>query len=322
MIRGFGHVVATSCFALLSSMALAQNSDVGLMESPGKGETIAVTPFVGYLRSFATESVYDSGKRGNKISQLDWKAEAVTLGGRAAVQPFDGLTLRGTIWAAVSSEADMRDRDWLFGYQGDNSWSHQSIHPDTRVPKAWQADVSAAYTMTKFGDVAVAGLAGFRHYDVKYRANGGSYVYSVNGFRDTAGTFDPARLAISYRQQWDTPYLGIGAYYRGETLSVAAEIYGSPASYGRDRDYHALRYTLFTETFEPAAMIGASFGVDYRLTSVLSLTGRVDYTKYVEARGGTKIYDGTTGQAIRIPKPGAGADAETLNVSLGVKGKI
>jgi plasminogen activator len=322
MIRGFGRAAMASCFAVLSSAALAQAFDAGRIESPNAGETISVTPLVGYLRSTATENVYDPANRSNKISQLDWKADAVTLGGRAAVRPFEGVTLRGSIWAAVSSDAYMRDRDWLLGYQGADSWTHQSIHPDTRVPKAWQADVSAAYTLTNFGDVSIAGLAGFRHYDIKYRAYGGSYVYSVNRLRDTVGTFDPARLGISYRQQWDTPYLGLGAYYRGETLSVAGEIYGSFASYGRDRDYHALRYTLFTETYDPTGMIGASFGLDYRLTSVFSLTGRVDYTKYLEARGGTRIYNGATGQFIRVPKPGAGADSETLNVSVGVKGKI
>jgi plasminogen activator len=321
MIRGFGRALTPFGFAMLSSAALAQSLEPGPMEAPS-GETFVFTPFVGYLGAVSTENVYDPGNRKNKISQLDWKARAVTLGGRAAVQPFEGLTLRGSLWAAVSSEADMRNRDWFLGYQGPDTWTHQSLHPDTRVPKAWQADVSAAYALMNIGDVGIAGLAGLRHYDVKYRAYGGSFVYSVNAFRDTAGTFDPSRLGISYRQQWDTPYLGLGAYYRGETVSASTEIFGSPVSFGRARDYHALRDTLFTDTFVPTGMIGASLGVDYKLTSALSLSGRLEYAKYVEARGGTRIYDGTTGRFIRVPKPGAGADAETLSVSLGVKGKI
>lgn len=291
------------------------------MEGAG-GETFVFTPSVGYLGAVSTENVYDSNNRKNKISQLDWKAKAVTLGGRVALQPLEGLTLRGSLWAAVSSDADLRDRDWFLGYQGPDSWTHQSLHPDTRVPKAWQADASAAYRLIDIGDVGVAGLAGFRHYDVKYRAYGGSYVYSQYDLRDTVGTFDPTLLGISYRQQWDTPYLGLGAYYRGETVSVSTEVYGSPVSFGRDKDYHALRDTLFTEKYVPTGMFGASIGIDYKLTSALSLAGRFEYTKYLEARGGTRIYDGATGQFIRIPKPGAGADAETLNVSLGVKGKI
>ncbi len=322
MIRGIWLALTSSVFAMLSSTVLAQALDPVPMEAPGGGERFSFTPSIGYLGAKSTENVYNTGNRTDKLSQLDWKADAVTLGGRAAVQPFEGLTLRGSLWAAVSSGADMRDRDWFLGYQGPDSWTHQSIHPDTRVPKAWQGDVSAAYTLMNMGDVGIAGLAGFRRYDVKYRAYGGSFLYSVNALRDTAGTFDPGRLGISYRQKWDTPYLGLGAYYRGETLSVSAEVYGSPVSFGHAEDFHALRNTLFTDKFSATGMVGASLGVDYKLTAVLSLAGRLEYTRYVEARGGTRIHNGTTGQFFRIPKPGAGADAETLNVSLGVKGKI
>lgn len=326
MIRGFGRALTSLGFAMLSSavsaQALGQGSDRMPGGGPGAGQTISVTPFIGYLGSRSTENVYDSSNPKNKLSQLDWKAHAMTVGSRIAVQPFEGVTLRGSLWAAVSSDAYMRDRDWLLGYQGADSWTHQSIHQDTRVPKAWQGDVSAAYMLTNVGDVGIAGLAGYRHYDIKYRAYGGTYVYSQYSLRDTVGTFDPTLLGISYRQQWDTPYLGLGAYYRGDTVSVSTEIYGSPISFGRDRDYHALRHTLFTETFEPKGMIGASLGIDYQINSTFALTGRLEYIKYIEARGGTRIYDGTTGQFLRIPKPGAGADAETLTVSLGVKGKI
>jgi outer membrane protease len=322
MIREFGQALTLFGFAALSCAASAQSLEPAPLEAPSGGERFSFTPSIGYLGAKATENVYNTGNRTDKLSQLDWKADAVTLGGRGAVQLFEGLTLRGSLWAAVSSGADMRDRDWFLGYQGPDSWTHQSIHPDTRVPKAWQGDISAAYTLTNMGDVGIAGLAGFRRYDVKYRAYGGSFLYSVNALRDTAGTFDPGRLGISYRQKWDTPYLGLGAYYRGETLSVSAEVYGSPISFGHADDVHALRSTLFIDKFSPTGMIGASLGVDYKLTSVLSLAGRLEYTRYVEARGSTRIQNGATGQSFRVPKPGAGADAETLNVSLGVKGKI
>lgn len=321
MVSRSGWLTTFAGLALLSGPTLAQGFDPGTSKGPASEQMFSFTPSIGHLRSVSTENVYDPMSR-SKISQLDWKSQAMTLGGRAAVRPFDGVVLRGSLWAAVASQADMRDRDWLFGYEGDDSWSHQSLHPDTRVPKAWQADVSVAYRVIDGGDFAISALAGFRHYDIKYRAYGGSYVYSQNGFRDAVGSFDPSRLGISYRQQWDTPYLGLGTTYRGETLSLSAEVYGSPASFGRDRDYHALRYTLFTEKFAPSAMIGANLAVEYPLTTAFSIVGRVDYTKYFEAKGGTRIYDAASGQFARIPKPGAGADAEALNVSLGVRGKI
>lgn len=323
MFHRFGSALVSLGFTMLPGSLLAQGFDAGMIEELGKkrDETISITPSIGYLRSVSTENVYDPVSR-SKISQLDWKAQALTLGARAAIRPLDNVTLRGSLWAAVASDADMRDRDWMFGYQGSDTWTHQSLHPDTRVPKAWQADVSAAYRFFESGDIAVSALAGYRHYDIKYRAYGGSYVYSVNGFRDAAGIFNPDQLGISYRQQWDTPYLGLGTYYQGKNLSLAAEVYGGPVSFGRDRDYHALRYTLFTEKFTPSGMIGANIAVEYPITAALSLVARADYTKYMEAKGGTRIYDGAAGQFARIPKPGAGADAETLNVSLGVRGKI
>lgn len=323
MFYQFGSSLVALGVAILPGSVLAQSFDAGMTEELGKGhdKAISITPSVGYLRSVSTENVYDPVSR-SKLSQLDWKAQALTLGVRAAVRPLENVTLRGSIWAAVASEADMRDRDWMFGNQGSDYWTHQSLHPNTRVPKAWQADVSGAYRFFEDGDVAVAALAGYRHYDIKYRAYGGSYTYSVNGFRDVTGVFAPSQLTISYRQQWDTPYLGLGTYYQGKTLSLAAEIYGSPVSFGRDRDYHALRHTLFTEKFTPSGMIGANIAVEYPITSALSLVARADYTKYIEAKGGTRIYDGATNQFARIPKPAAGADAETLNVSVGVRGKI
>lgn len=323
MLRRWGWSMIGLGLVALSEPARAQGwFDPAPTGEPVKlGETISVAPSIGYLRSSSTENVYDPVTR-EKVSQLDWKSDAATLGARIAVKPLETVTLRGSIWAAVAADGSMKDRDWLFGYDGPGSWSHQSTHPDTRIPKAWQGDVSLAYTLYGSGDLAVAALAGYRRYDVKYRAYGGSYVYSVDGYRDMAGSFDPNVMGISYRQVWDTPYLGLGAYYRGEAVSASAEIYGSPFSFARDRDYHALRDTLFVERFTPTTMIGANVAVEYRLNTAFSLVGRLDYARYQEAKGGTRIYDAATGTYLRVPKPGAGADAETLNLSLGVKAKI
>jgi outer membrane protease len=324
MRTGLRRIVWTAVFMSSCTVAAAFDGGGGSPSWPTSGETLTVEPFVGYLRGTSTENVYDPTNKKNKISQLDWNVQAVTLGGRVAFQPFDGLTIRGRFWAAISSDADMTDRDWLLlnGYQGRDSWTHQSLHPDTRVPKAWQADVSAAYTFYDAGDLAVSGLAGFRHYNVKYRAYGGSYVYSWGAYRDTVGVFNPGQLGISYEQWWDTPYIGLGAYYRSADFGLSTEIYGSPVSFSRDKDYHALRYTLFTQNYSPLGMVGANIGLEYRITPMLSLAGRLDYTKYMEQKGGTKMYDFASAQFHRFPKPSAGAEADTLHLSLGVKGKI
>lgn len=325
MFRGLGSVwVLGGLLCALGTPAQANNifSNVPAAEWPVGGETISIEPFVGYLRGTSTENVYTAASPKNKVSQLEWNLDAVTVGGRVAVRPIDGLTVRGRFWAAVASGADMTDYDWLGGYQGKSSWTDKSTHPDTRVPKAWQGDISASVVLLDGEDVAVTGIAGYRHYNVKYRANGGSYIYSVNAFRDAVGNFTPGRLGIAYEQWWDTPYFGFGVHYRGDDLSVSTEIFGSPFTYSRDKDLHALRSTLFKETFEPFGMFGANLAVEYRLSSMWSVAGRFEYQRYMEAKGSTKIYDATTGLAVTLPKPSAGAEADTMHVTLGVKAKL
>ena len=150
-----GWLMTSVGFALLSSPTMAQGFDPGTATGRASEPMFSLTPSIGYLRSVSTENVYDPVSR-SKLSQLDWKSQAMTLGGRAAVRPFDGVVLRGSLWAAVASGADMRDRDWLFGYEGPESWSDQSLHPDTRLPKAWQADISAAYRFIESGNFAMS----------------------------------------------------------------------------------------------------------------------------------------------------------------------
>lgn len=321
MIRGGKQALVLAGFAAMSGTALAQGLDAGPGITMPGGEKVVIEPFVGYLRGTATEYVYDPISK-RKVSQLDWNANATTVGGRVAFGLMDGLAVRGRFWSVVSGDANMRDRDWLYGYNGNSSWSEQSLHPQTSVSKAWQADVSLAYTVVQAGDVAVAALAGYRHYEIKYRATGGSYIYSGLDYRDTTGNFTPGQLGISYQQWWDTPYLGIGTYYRSNDFSLSMELYGSPVSYSRDRDYHALRYTLFKEKFQPLGMVGASLGLEYQITPMFSVAGRLDYTRYSEQKGGTRMIDYAAEESYRFPKPSAGADSDTLHLTLGVKGKI
>ncbi len=308
--------------ALLPARALAGSLFSDDPATLFRGETISIEPLVGYLRGTSGEYVYNVPGSGSKLSQLDWSIQALAVGGRVAVRPFDDLTLRGRIWATVASDGSMTDYDWLGGYRGHDSWTHRSKSPDTDLGRAWQGDVSAAYKLYDSDDLALTGIAGFRHYSVKYNARGGSYIYSTAAFRDSVGMLPAGQLGIAYQQWFDTPYVGVGAVYNTADWTVSTEIIGSPFVMSRDKDYHALRTTLFREDFDMSGMLGASAGLEYRLSPVFSIAGRVEYQKYFEARGGTKIFNGSTGQALTVPKPGAGADADTLLLSLGVKGRL
>lgn len=316
---------AGACLVALAASASPATSFepfAPLAPPPSAGETLTVEPFLGYLRGTSGETVYDLRDPRAKVSQLDWAVNALAVGGRVAMRPVDGLTVRGRAWATVASSGEMTDYDWFGGYFGRDSWTHRSHHPATDLGKAWQGDVSAALTLYGDGELALTAIGGYRHYDVKYAARGGSYVYSGAGFRDTLGTFTPGRLGIAYEQWWDTPYFGIGAAYNGVDWSVTGELIGSPFVFGRDKDHHALRNLVFREKLEMSGMIGFALGTEYRFTPNISLVGRAEYQKYLHAKGGTRLDDATTGQTTYYPKPAAGADAETLLLSLGVKARL
>jgi outer membrane protease len=285
-------------------------------------ETLTVEAFGGYLNGIAREYVYNVPGDGKKLSQLDWRMDSFALGGRVAFRPLDWLTVRARGWSTVAGSSDMTDYDWFYGYNGMNSWSHRSIS-QTDTVKAWQADVSLAAGIYDAGDLSFSAIAGYRHFNAKWKAVGGSYVYSSPGnFRDVQGVFPAGQLGISYEQTWRTPYLGLGMSTSSGDWSFSGELTGSPFVMSDDKDHHVLRSLVFREKFGLSGMVGASASAEYRITPLVSLVGRAEYQNYLGATGSTRIADGNAGAIYHYPRPSAGADAETVLVSLGVKARM
>jgi plasminogen activator len=283
-------------------------------------DILAVEASVGYIRGTSREYVYDA--RGAKLSQLDWRVDhGAVAGGRLTFRPLGWLSVRARGWTKVDADNLMKDYDWFAGYLGFDSWTHRSVHPDTELTTGVQGDVSVAAWLWDDGGFALSVIAGYRHMVLKWAAYSGSYLYSVSAFRDTAGTL-PDQLAITYQQWWQTPYAGFGLSYAVDDLVVTGEVIGSGLVNARAKDYHALRDILFEDKFSPSFMVGATVGVEYRFSEAWSAVGRVEYQRYFEAEGRTKITDGATGAVIRLPRPAAGADSENTLVSLGVRTRL
>jgi plasminogen activator len=283
--------------------------------------TFGAELLVGYLTGRSGEYVYDIPGRGAKLSQLNWQIDhAFTVGGRLTARPLPWLELRAGGWTVVRSDNAMDDFDWLRGYRGFNSWSDWSRHPNTDLVKAHQIDLAAAVDLAKVGAVSLKGLVGYRYQTFKWNAYDGFYIYSERGgFRNEVGAFGPG-LGIAYQQWWHTPYLGLGTSVASGPATLTAELIGSPLVYGRDRDHH-VGSTLFTEVFSPSAMVGATLAAEVALTPQVSFVARGEYQHYFEARGSTKARDLETGEVARYPKPAAGADHQSLFVSIGLKGR-
>ncbi|PBB89976.1 hypothetical protein CK215_24805 [Mesorhizobium sp. WSM3864] len=83
----------------------------------------------------------------------------------------------------------MEDCDWLKDAPSfaELDWSHQSIHPDTRLDRYIDLDMAAGPDFV-INDATVINLhGGVKYTDMKWKAYGGSYQYSGEGFRDYRG---------------------------------------------------------------------------------------------------------------------------------------
>ena len=287
-------------------------------------DTFSAEVNAGYLAGKLQEYVYDRYQPGGKVSQLTWDLNnTLTVGGRVAFRPLDWLSVRARGWAAVTGDGSMRDYDFLYtsGFTGPNSFSHVSSTPRTNVAKAWQADISLAAAFYQDETLALTAIGGFRHFDVKLNAKGGSYSYAIGTPYQFSGLL-PNQIGIAYEQWWDAPYLGLGAAYSEHDWTFTLEGIGSPYVTVRDNDFHALRTTLFKGSFDATTMAGVNAGLEYRWSDAMSLAGRVEYQKYFLTHGDVKVLDGSTGTYSYFGKPSTGASAETLQVSVGVKAKL
>jgi plasminogen activator len=290
-------------------------------------ETISAEVMAGYLTGTSKEYVYDNtaGSRNTKVSQLTWSlGNSFAVGGRVAIRPLDWLTIRARGWSTVTSDGSMRDYDWLYGYYGFNSFSDYSHSPDAVAVTAWQADVSVAANYYQDDDLALSVIAGFRHLTTKFNAKGGSFLYSENGFRDSTGSFPAGQIGVAYQQWWDTPYLGLGIAYSVADWTLSTEAIASPLVMARSQDHHNLRDLVIKDQFDLSNMAGVSVGLEYRVMPGVSVTGRAEYQSYFDAKGDARYSYGTTpttGTSFLYPK-GAGASADNLLLSLGVKARI
>jgi plasminogen activator len=321
--RPFG----TAMTALLAASALAAPAHAADPVAERRAawqltHQVSAELFGGYLTGMSRELVYNVPGDGSKLSQLNWQIDhAFVLGGALTYQPWDWLGLRARGWAHVGSDNAMDDFDWLFGFNGFDSWSDLSRHDDTRLAKAFQVDASASLRFFESGPVSVSALGGYRFLTMKWNAYGGRFFYSVEGFRDDIGAFPDGELQIAYQQWWHAPYAGLGVSYRAGPLTLTAEVIGSPWVRARDRDHH-VDIALFEESFGPSSMAGAAVSAEFAMTQHVSLVGRVEAERFYEAKGSTKVFNFDPPSFEFFPKPSAGADHQSLLVSLGVKGRF
>jgi len=274
---------------------------------------------VGLLNGQAREKVYDTDD-GKKISQLNWDMKQVpTLHLGMTVHPLQWLTLDLRGWTMVGKgDGHMKDYDWLSDEHAD--WSDYSNHPDTRVKKAWQAEFAATAWAIKGDDVALGVTAGYQRSQFGWQARGGHFQYSSeDGYRDLTGEIPDGLKGISYKQRYDTPYVGLVGRYTLRNWTLESRYKYSQWVKASDFDNHHERETTFAgDHGNQGRMQSVAVGLSYQFTPQLSVKAGVDYQRYAEAKGSTRIKDALEGGSQHVPGNSSGQSAKTILSTLAV----
>jgi outer membrane protease len=270
--------------------------------------------FTGYMAGTAREYVYAGG---DKISQLNWRINnAATLGFNLAYRPLDWLTLRGEAWGVVASSGKLTDYDWLGREVGIDDWTNRSIGPLRRMTNTYGVDLNLAATFYRYGGLSLDAVGGVRYLNMQFEAHDSTYIYSVDDFRDTQGTFPGTN--VKYRQRWYSGYLGLAMRYDMDKFSFHGQVTGSPWAYGKDRDDHVLTGTTYREHGQRSTMFGAQAGVDYQLAPHWTLYSNLAYEKYARAKADMESTT-SIAETAYLPVGAAGLSNENWSLQVGAK---
>ncbi len=305
-----------------AAIACTTTAQAGDFYSPVTEGPVSMTFDVGLANIYAEESVFEGS---TTVSRLDWEAKGVTLlRGSLSIEVARDWSVRAEGKTGMDGDGHMTDRDWLAPYTTaltDDGWSHRSDHDDTHLDHYFSGSLEVNRTLINDnGRFVSAGLGG-RYSDVQWSAYGGSYIYSVNGVRDTTGNFADGLKGVTYRQKMPAAYANIrGSQTMGDwTLSGGLE--AGALIRAEAPDDHWLRSLRFTDSFDLAAVYGANAGIAYNLTRNISLyaNGAFEMTDF--GTGDTHVRSTTTG-ATAVYEDAAGAKFSMASVSLGLKGKF
>lgn len=288
--------------------------------------TVELRGSIGVIGLEAREHVFPTAGSTDNLSLLIWQSAAPMATGDVRVRLPDDWTVSGRLRAAISGTSYMEDYDWtgahFVSYDFDD-WTHRSQHPDTNLDWYFDGSLAVGRDVMVEDAVRVNLNGGFKYTDVQWTARGGSYVYSVGGFRDTNGNLADTP-AITYRQQLPTLFAGldIEAVENGWTYGVSAK--GGMTLFGLATDQHWMRVPplRFIDSLQPAPMLSFAASAGYDLSDNLGVFFEGTVEKVFLGRADTEIYNNDTDALIATAPDAAGAELASVGLSAGLKGSF
>ncbi len=280
---------------------------------------------VGYASITAREHVYAGSSGDDNLSLLVWESQAPIANVDVKLRLPDGWTLRGHIDAALLGDSVMTDYDWTSfspSYQF-NDWDHRSISPNTSLDWYLKGDIALGRDLPISEALTVNVNGGLSYTDVEWTAVGGTYVYSVGGFRDTVGTI-PNVPAVRYRQQLPTIFAGLDATVSDGPWDLEAGARAGLIVYGQSVDHHYLRTPpeYITDNLTFGQMVSAEAKIEYNFTDHLGAYLSGAYDKMFAGHMPTDYRQISDGSLILHDDSIGGAELDAWSVTAGVKGRF
>jgi len=270
---------------------------------------------LGWLNGESNENVY-AADGGRKLSELKWGLDNVLmLGLGGSVAPLSWLKINTDVWLKVSNgDGKMDDYDYVFTSSQYSDWSH---HDNVDLTTGLMFDINAEFIFYRWQGSKFFGIGGFKHDNWKWEASGGNYIYTTSSLYDTVGSFADGEKIITYEQNFNTPYLGIGfsANLNPTPITLSGRVIGSTLVQADDKDQHHLRNLVFEEEFDSGTMVAFDLNGAYHFTRNFSLMLSYQFQKYEEMKGSTTVTDLTTGGVTKYSGDVAGMDQNSNMVS-------
>ncbi|WP_331375637.1 omptin family outer membrane protease [Sinorhizobium chiapasense] len=277
---------------------------------------------LGYIRLKGNELVYSAA--GNRISHLIWETDAPVLTTGFKAELVDNWTISASAAIGFSGDSHMEDYDWTEPWGFDRGdWSHRSIHTHTDLDRYINLDIAAGRDFV-INDAAAINLhGGFKYTDVKWTAFGGSFTYSVDGFRDTTFHLPDGERGISYEQQYPGVFLGVEAITKFGNWTLSGLLRGGLSVDASDVDNHWHRKVLFKEEFSALLFVSVGAKAIYQVTDRVSFFFAGNFDKYFREIAEATEYDrSTSSPRVDVGKDVAGMDLYAFTLSTGFKFKF
>lgn len=238
----------------------------------------------GYLTGEANEIVFVPELNNHKISELTWQIDNLFMVGVGAhLKLQNWLTVNFDGWfKATDGDGTMDDFDFrIIGAD----WTDWSTHNDTDVTDGSIIDLNAEFSVFRTEGFALKLIGGYKRDDFGWEAYGGDFVFSVNGFRDTAGSFPDGLQVVGYEQTYESPYVGVGIGANFSKFELASRLIYSAWVQGEAIDNHYLRNLVTTDEIEDGDMVAFDISGNYLINNHLSVMIAYTYQNYDTTQG-------------------------------------